>query len=242
MMIIKESIIVNKTLNKKLFDSNDKLYPQVRDKIIAIVNEFIKFSDIDIPVVDIQLVGSNASFNYSPTSDIDIHIITNFEQITASPEIIQALYNAKKTQFNDKFDIKLRGIEVELYVQDINSGIFSNGIYSVVDNDWIKFPKPIIDIKQYDLSKELKKWNSRVMEVIERNNYDELIELINQIYLIRHNSLAIDGEYGRGNQLFKAIRDQQLLTRLKDAATNALSRKLSLENLNTAQLLKQDLS
>lgn len=239
-MKIYEKLEIHNTLNRKLFSEDNKLYPIVRQKIFDIVEKFIEYSELDINVADIQIVGSNASFNYTTDSDLDVHIISNFELINAPKELLQALYNAKKTQFNDKFNITIRGIKVEMYVQDVNDGIASNGIYSVVNDDWIKFPKQIEDVTSYDFSDEISTWSSFINSLLEKNNYDQIVKTINQIYMIRHNGLAIDGEYGKGNQLFKELRSAGLLDKLKDSLNDLLSNRLSLEELNKAQILNKD--
>lgn len=239
-MKIYEKLEIHNTLNRKLFSEDNKLYPIVRQKIFDIVEKFIEYSELDINVADIQIVGSNASFNYTTDSDLDVHIISNFELINAPKELLQALYNAKKTQFNDKFNITIRGIKVEMYVQDVNDGIASNGIYSVVNDDWIKFPKQIEDVTSYDFSKEVATWSQFINSLLEKNNYDQIVKTINQIYMIRHNGLAIDGEYGKGNQLFKELRSAGLLDKLKNSLNDLLSNRLSLEELNKAQILNKD--
>lgn len=239
-MKINEKLEIHNTLNRKLFSDDDKLYPQVRQKIFDIVEKFIEYSELDINVADIQLVGSNASFNYTNDSDLDVHIISNFDLIQAPKEILQSLYNAKKTQFNDKFNITIRGIKVEMYVQDVNDGIESNGIYSVVQDEWVKFPKQLENVVIYDFSSELESWNDFIDNILSKKNYDEIVRTINQIYMIRHNGLTIDGEYGKGNQLFKELRSSGLLDKLKNSLNDLLSDKLSLEELNRAQILNKD--
>ena len=239
-MKINEKLEIHNTLNRKLFSDDDKLYPQVRQKIFDIVEKFIEYSELDINVADIQLVGSNASFNYTNDSDLDVHIISNFDLIQAPKEILQSLYNAKKTQFNDKFNITIRGIKVEMYVQDVNDGIESNGIYSVVQDEWVKFPKQLENVVIYDFSSELESWNDFIDDILSKKNYDEIVRTINQIYMIRHNGLTIDGEYGKGNQLFKELRSSGLLDKLKNSLNDLLSDKLSLEELNRAQILNKD--
>jgi hypothetical protein len=52
-------------------------------------------------------------------------------------------------------DIKIHGIEIELYIQDIRSTTVSNGIYSICDNVWIKEPKPIKSYTKHNTEKEL---------------------------------------------------------------------------------------
>ena len=238
-MNIFEEFVVHDKLNDKLF-SNNKLLPEVRQKIIQIVTEFEDYSDVPMNIVDIQLVGSNVSYNYTDTSDLDVHIISNFDLIDAPKHLLQQLYNMKKTSFNDKFDIKIRGIEVELYVQDVRDATISNGIYSVCTDSWIKEPKPILHAVKHNIEKEYEKWTSKIHDVLQRNNSDEIIDAINTLYLIRKNSLATDGEYGKGNQLFKQIRSNGLLQQLKDAYDKSLSSKLSLESLTRGQLVNRD--
>lgn len=239
-MKLKEDFVVHDQLNQKLFSKNGQLLPEVRAKIIQIVDKFEEFAEVPLNIIDIQLVGSNASYNYTDTSDLDVHIISNFELVPASKEILQQLYNMKKSSFNDKFDIKIKGIEVELYVQDVHDGVMSNGIYSVCEDAWIKEPKPISHITKHNIDKEYDKWQAKINEVLSRNNYDEIVDTINMLYLIRHNSLMVDGEYGKGNQLFKQIRSTGLLQKLKDALDLSLSKQLSLEGLTRGQLINSD--
>ena len=39
---------------------------------------------------------SNASFNYTDSSDLDVHVVTNFDTMDASHEILMSLYNSSK--------------------------------------------------------------------------------------------------------------------------------------------------
>ncbi|MBO7697176.1 MAG: hypothetical protein J6Y28_04465 [Acholeplasmatales bacterium] len=86
-----------------------------------------------------------------------------------------------------------------MYIQDINAGIHSNGIYSVLDDNWIKFPDKITGVKQYVFADELQDWTNHVNKVINEKNYEKVIDTINKIYMIRSNGLAKDGEFGKGN-------------------------------------------
>lgn len=239
-MKLKEDFVVHDHLNEKIFSNDNKLKPEVRAKIIQIVDKFEEYAEVPLNILDIQLVGSNASYNYTDNSDLDVHIISNFELVPAPKEILQQLYNMKKSSFNDKFDIKIKGINVEMYVQDVKDGIMSNGIYSVCDDEWIKEPKPINHITKHNIDKEYQKWQDKINEVLARNNYDEIVDTINLLYLIRRNALLVDGEYSKGNQLFKQIRSTGLLQKLKDAVTQSLSQQLSLESLTRGQIINSD--
>ena len=58
---------------------------------------------------------------------------------------------------------------------------------------------------------------------------------------MRKNSIAIDGEYGKGNQLIKDIRSAGLLDKLKSELNNAISKDLSLEGLSSGQIINRDI-
>ena len=240
MKIINEDFQVHETLNPKIFDTTTKeLLPEVRSQIIEIVEEFEKYVQVPMDIVDIQLVGSNASYNYTEHSDLDVHIIANFELVSKDIALLQALYDAKKTSFNKNLNIKIHGVEVELYVQDIKSGIMSNGIYSVCDNTWIKEPKPIKSITKHNTEKEVSKWKEKIERILQEKDYDEITNAINLLYLIRHNGIATEGEYSKANQIFKDIRNLGLLDKLKDALNDATSRKLSLEDMSVGQIVSR---
>ena len=79
--LFKEAYELHDTLNSKLFDlETSKLKPEVLEKLLQISEEFLKSIDpLTLSIADIRLVGSNASFNYNEQSDIDLHIIVNFD-------------------------------------------------------------------------------------------------------------------------------------------------------------------
>ena len=141
--ILDESIERHETLNSKLFDENNKLKEDVREALLNVKDEFLKdLSENKIPlrVIDIWLVGSNASFNYTDKSDIDLHIIANLDDVCEDTCLLQILYNYVKASFNKRHDISIKGLPVEVYIQDVNSNSVSNGIYSLQEDEWIKFP------------------------------------------------------------------------------------------------------
>ena len=226
-----EGIEVHDTLNPKLWDRNNNLRPDVRDKMLEIVEYFKEYlENVPLDVVDIQFVGSNASYNYTSHSDIDLHIIVNYEMIDASKELLDMLYNVVKASFNSTYDILIKGLECEIYVEDVKAGVTSNGIYSVLNDEWIKFPQKLTDIPQVELSRELRAWTHRIDRTLNSDDMELVKKDINDLYMIRKNSISIDGEYGKGNQLFKEVRNAGLLDALKDKVTELQSQELSLES------------
>lgn len=243
-MILNESFEIHDTLNKKLFDG-DKLKPEVRQAMLDSVELYQDTLPIALDVLDIQFVGSNASYNYHQASDIDLDIVINYDDLDSSSDILNALFGSKKLLFNSDYGIQIKGHPVEIYVCDVNNvSAVSNGIYSVVKDEWIKFPKKLDNVPQHDLTRLSAVWKRKIEKVIERADKDEIYEILNNLSMIRKNSIAVDGEYGKGNQLYKELRNLGLIDRLKDTKKKIISKEVSLEsmieNMTIGMALRQD--
>ena len=227
-----EKVELHDTLNPKIWE-NDKLKSEVKDKLEEIIDQFIlELHDNDIPVkvLDARLVGSNASFNYTENSDMDVHLIVNTQEASCDTNVLTLLYNYFKSNFNDKYDISIHGIPVELYIEDVGASAVSNGIYSIYDDEWIKYPEPV-EVPDIDITDDFAVLERRYKNIIEDNNAEEAEELLDELYLRRKDSLATEGEYGRDNLLFKQFRSEGYLDCLKEVLNGITSKELSLEAL-----------
>ena len=219
---------MNTELNPKIWQDN-KLKPSVRRKIYDIVNAFLDYIDYPIRVADIHILGSNASYNYTNNSDLDVHLIVNFDDLEIPETFLQTFFNLEKSSFNKEYDIKIKGMDVEIYVEDINANTISNGIYSLNRDKWIKFPQHI-EAPDVDLEPELSMIKKNIRNLININDIDKLNNYLDSIYLMRKDSLAINGEFGKGNLIFKQLRNEGLLSFLRDKIKDLTSKKLSLES------------
>jgi predicted nucleotidyltransferase len=233
-----EDIEKHEELNPKLFEGN-ALKPDIKEKMLEIVQEFVSGLEQDqlgIKVDDILFLGSNASYNYTKDSDIDLHIIVDPKELNCSEEISAALYGAYRSLFNNKLDIDFYGIPVELYVETPDTKRVSNGVYSVMNDAWVKEPEmqdiPEIDMDafkaEYDVweakCKDIKE-NAKNKSSVTSNDVDTLI---NEIYEQRKAGLA-EGEYSIGNLIFKELRNVGLLDELKDLKNELRGKELSLK-------------
>ena len=226
---VKESIEKHDELNQDLFDGED-LKPEVKDKLLEIVDKFkdnLKESDIELEIIDVLFVGSNASYNYTDNSDIDIHIVADTSIYDDKEDLATKLYEAYKRIFNSKYDPLIYGHEVEVYVDSNENHANSNGIYSL-NTGWVKKPDndTIPDISDELLAKLedlVRDFKDKYGDVSKMESVDEVDDAIDSIYKERQASILKDGEYGIGNLLFKEVRNCGLLKQLKD-------RKVELEN------------
>ena len=197
-----KSIQVHDTLNPKLWDENNNLRKDVRDKLLDIVEEFADSIEVPLTIIDAHIVGSNASYNYTEYSDLDLHCIVNYSRLDADPTLVEAWMWSQKKLFNDEYDISIRGIDVEIYVEDVKSNTVSNGIYSLFNDEWIKFPESIeAEIDEDVINQQVEELMPRIEESLNSDDSNIVDDTIDEIYLIRKNGLATDGEYGIGNQV-----------------------------------------
>lgn len=226
-----------KRLNPNLWEDS-RLKPDVLEGIKNIYEFFINhFIDESIPLdpVDVRIVGSNASYNYTDKSDVDIHIIdgnTNKKDITR-----YAQWRATR-DFNDKYEITLKGVPVELYIEDIDKPAVSNGVYSVSDGRWLRYPLPEYSPEPSELPTidENNEWVQLIKQAEKNASAKEIQALINKLYEMRKESIADDGERGRGNLMFKALRNAGYIDRIKKALDKAVSKELSVESLHESLL------
>ena len=71
----------------------------------------------------------------------------------------------------------------------------------------------------------------KLTQLNESKETDEIEKYIEDIYELRKSSLSKDGEYGIGNLVFKEMRAQGYLDKLKDLKNELKGQELSLENL-----------
>ena len=129
-----------------------------------------------------------------------------------------------------------------LYVEDVNAGTMSNGIFSVLKNEWLKKPEKVI-YPDYDSNDEyimlMTTWRDRAKAVLENAiTSKEPKQFVDSLYNLRRLSLMKDGEYAMGNYVFKTLRDEGYLQALKDRRYELASKELSLESLSFKQIVE----
>lgn len=226
-------------LNPKLFENN-MLKPDVLEALRRIAEEFLNSinNDIekDIIPADIRLVGSNAGFDFNDDSDIDLHIVVNFDHYSCDPPLLQAALNIERINWNSQYNITVKQLPVELYVEDIKSSTNSNGIYSVSQNRWIKFPEDEIASSEYFKNADIIDYSDKWITLIELaiNNTDKYSldycqRLLDRIYMMRKNGIETYGRLSKGNIIFKLVRARGYLDKLKEHIKDLQSMQLTLE-------------
>jgi hypothetical protein len=225
-----DAVKFNDKLNPKLWGSNEHLHPQIREQLLRIAEDFAEFLGVsDFEIKDITISGSNAAYTYTANSDIDLHLVVDLPKADAS-EVYRELFDAKKYQYNDQHNITIGGYDVELYVQNANQPHISQGIYSVLNNDWVSVPKrarPTVD----DISTRSKyeTLSQQISQAIESKDYEMITALVNKIKKMRQTGLEQHGEFGPENITFKMLRNQGAIEHLYAARNAAKDELLSLD-------------
>ena len=134
-------------LNPKVWNSDNTLKPEVRQALIDIANSYFESLELDLTVKDILFTGSLANYGWTDGSDIDLHLIVDYNNLKDIPFLEDYLY-LKKKNWLDKHNISIYGFEVEPFAKNEENEYEYKAIYSVMNNDWVVSPrkdKPTID-------------------------------------------------------------------------------------------------
>lgn len=224
---VDDAVVFHDELNPALWDSSGKMHPEVRKGLLEIIKDFIDFIGVKISLVDITVSGSNAAYSYTEYSDIDLHVVARVPQ--GEPEFPE-LFDAKKNQYNTQYDIQVKGIDVEVYVQDAEQEHHSLGIYSVLKDEWVSEPKKErVDIDSQDVKRKYKQYSDEINTVLKSDNLDEVNQQWDDVKRMRKAGLSKGGEFSVENLVFKILRNQGLMEKLKNHMWELKSKDLSIE-------------
>ena len=233
------SFKVQKELNPDIWlmdDEGYKMRPEIRDSLLKIVEDYEEFVDIDLDVEDVVLTGSLSNFNWSEFSDVDLHILIDFEDPSESIE--KKYLDSRRIIWNSLRDVNVKGFESEIYVQDSKEQHFASGMYSVMYNNWVVEPEEkevVLDPKKI-LSKS-KQWMDMIDQIednMERTSPNELMytvdDLKRRLKKYRGAGLADKGEYSYENLTFKFLRRNGYVGKLMGLKNKLIDKSLTLED------------
>jgi hypothetical protein len=213
----------NEELNPAIWQDY-RLRTDVRDKLLQIADHFLNYLNLpDLVVTDLTVSGSNAGYNYSEYSDIDLHLIVKTD---GSQE---ELFTAKKNQYNFTHDIKIRGIPVELYVQPADQTHHSAGIYSVKKNRWLSEPDssaPTVDPR--DVKSKARNYSSLINKAMRSGDIDKCRDAWADLRRLRKAGLESGGEQSIENLAYKLLRARGQIEKLLKYIDKLQSAELSL--------------
>lgn len=229
------SIQFHDDLNPLIWDENDKLKDDVRKILLNNAKKFIEFSDMEnLKFDDIILTGSIANYNYNENSDVDVHIILDYNQISENEEFVRDYLEMKKDIWNDRLPIQIKGHDIEMYYQDSDQFHSSTGTYSIINNEWmIKPQKKIIDINVSNIKSKASYFINEINDLYNIEDTDYFLEKYNKlkdkIKKMRKCGLEKEGEFSSENLAFKILRNTGYLNKMVELKNQHLTNELSLD-------------
>jgi len=212
------------------------LDPEVSKLLEQISKDILESMEIDVQIKDIVLTGSIASYNWHSLSDIDLHIIFDFEDISEDFELVKRMLDQSRINWNKAHDIMVKDHEVELYFQDSNENHESNGIWSIISESWVIEPEatqPDLDLRNTEKKAEaLAKAIDHVSQLFAEGEYSDAHEyaskIKSKISRMRSTGLSREGAYSPENMAFKMLRNSKYLEMLSNLKIEANDQLMSL--------------
>ena len=210
-----KSFRVKDELNPKIWD-DFKIDDEVREDLLKIAEDFYGSTGLEADVEDIVLTGSLANYNWSEKySDYDLHILIDFTKVNDAIELVKKYVDSAKSVWNKEHDIKIKGYEVEVYIQDISEPHKSTGVFSLLNNKWNVKPEEFDFEPDEDMiaekGKSVMMMVDELEEQVDEDKYDAFIEKVQKVWekVKNYRKSGLDsegGELSMGNLVFKFLR------------------------------------
>jgi hypothetical protein len=230
------SLKMKDSLTPELWE-NKILKSDIADGLYQIAKEFFETLQLNpnIKIKDVTLTGSLATYNWSDLSDLDLHILIDFDELEER-ELMEDYFRAKIRIWNKAHKILVKGYEVEIYIQDWNEPHYANGIYSILYNEWIKEPSRFRDEIDFET---VKKKAAHMMEEIDavyelyaEKDYRSALRaaefLMDRIKRYRRSGLKTDGINSVENLVFKVLRRNDYLRKLSSLKILSYDKTMSI--------------
>jgi len=238
------SFEIQDSLQPDVWESEEKLNEEIGARLYEIAKEFFKSLDIDwVKIIDITITGTLANYTWSKYSDIDLHIIIDYEQVDENQELVQNYLRKASSSWNKNHDIFIKGFEIEVYVQDSNEPHYSTGVYSVKYDQWDTKPskvEPKIDYENVQKkTATLMDKIDEVYDIYKEGDYDASLEnaesVRRKIRKFRQSGLEKGGVFSVENLAFKLLRRTDYLERLSSLRIQSYDKSMSINGENSGR-------
>ena len=210
----------------------DSLKTEVNEALMNFAEAFAAYVDLDErAIVDVLLLGGNAGYNYTQYSDLDVHIVVDPKFIPdCNPDLLDQYYMDKKTLWELTHNVTIYGVKAEPYIERPKvTRKKSQGVYSLMKKTWIQKPERIEgEVEEKEIEKKVNNFKTRIDAFIKNENVEGLRELVKKLRDSRSVSLQKYGEYGVENMVFKELRNQGYIDKVRTVVVNLKSKNLSL--------------
>lgn len=210
------------------------MHKEIRERLIEITENFMDFIDIDFFIHDIILTGSLANYNWSKFSDVDLHILIDYDETDYNLDLLKGFFDSKRSVWNKQHDITIKGFDCEIYVQDVNEKHHSSGVYSILNDKWLVKPeKKVGSIDKEMIIKKASNFEDRIDQIEKdfksgKEVSSSIKSLKDKLKKFRQSGLDGDGEFSYENLAFKLLRRNGYIEKLLNIQTSSTDKKLSI--------------
>ena len=230
---VKSTLQYHRTLNPKLW-TNNKLDTNVRSKLLEIARVWTKFANIENNnIIDIVLTGGNANYNYTKQSDLDVHIIIDYEKVSCDDVIVMDYFMSKKSLWAaNHTNIRVKGYPVELFAEDKRAKPRAGqGVYSLLKNRWVQEPKLVsMNFKTDTLMLQKVEFYMKEIDNMVKGKQSVAAagNLKDRLRQMRGAAIQQGGEFSFENLVFKELRNRGYMDKLANYLKSNKEKQLSL--------------
>ena len=214
-------------LNPLLWQEED-LRPEVKMTLLKIAKDFIEYVEVPFEVKDLVLTGSQLGYYYTKHSDLDLHIIVDFDTVNCDREAAE-LFDTKRLLYKKQYDISIHGVPVEVYIEDSNFPAVS-ATYSLGKGGWkIKPDSQPEEIDSAEIIRMSKIWQTVIGKAIESNDLETGRKVLKMLRNYRKLGLKQTGEYGIENLVYKTLRNSKIIENLMKMIGDLHDQSLSIK-------------
>jgi len=226
--VASETAVIHQQLNPVAWD-NMNLKPEIRNALLRVADDFVKTWDMDFPITDIILTGSNANYNWTKFSDFDVHVVVNMGETGVTHDLVKGLLNAKKNLYNNQHNIKVKGHDVEVYAQDRSEHHVASGQYSLKHDRWLVIPtmqRP--NFAHGNIQTKAGEIIQQGEDALKNEDLAALQALLKKIAKMRKSGLERAGEFSDENMAFKVVRNSGMIEKIRQGITRLSDKLLSM--------------
>lgn len=206
----------------------EELRPEVKMALLKIARDFVEYVEVPFEVKDLVLTGSQLGYYYTKHSDLDLHIIVDFNTVDCDREAAE-LFDTKRLLYKKQYDISIHGVPVEVYIEDSNFPAVS-ATYSLGQGGWQKKPSSEpADIDTREVVRMSKIWSTVIGQAIESNDLETGRKVLKMLRNYRKLGLKHSGEYGIENLVYKTLRNSKIIEKLMKMLGDLHDQSLSLK-------------
>ena len=207
---------------------DEELRPEVKMALLKIAKDFVEYVEVPFEVKDLVLTGSQLGYYYTKHSDLDLHIIVDFNTVDCDREAAE-LFDTKRLLYKKQYDISIRGVPVEVYIEDSNFPAVS-ATYSLGDDGWrVKPDSQPQEIDTEEIVRMSKIWGTVIGKAIESNDLETGRKVLKMLRNYRKLGLKHSGEYGIENLVYKTLRNSKIIEKLMKLIGDLHDQSLSIK-------------